>query len=181
MRQNKAVFLDRDGTIIEDRGDLGDPGQVTFINNCIDALRSLQQEYLLFIVTNQSGIAKGNLSHEDVKAVNDFVVESLSGAGVKITAVYTCPHARADDCECIKPKTHFLENAARDYAIELSRSFVIGDHPHDYQLAENAGARGIYVLTGHGRKHFNELSTDAVVAEDLGKAAQKILVRGDKT
>lgn len=170
-----AVFLDRDGTIIEDHGHLGDVGEVRFIQRSVESLLRLQGQYLLFIVTNQSGIATGLVGAEQVRRVNDHVVEYLSRQGVDIAAVYTCPHQRSDGCECIKPNVHFLERAVREHNVDLGGSFVVGDHPHDYELAENGGCRGIYVLTGHGRKHFAELPEGATVAEDIEQACRMIL------
>lgn len=169
-----AVFLDRDGTIIEDRGHLHSPEQVSFIPGAVEALQRLQETHLLFIVTHQSGIAKGLITAEQAQSVNDAVVRQLADAKVAITAVYTCPHAREEECACIKPKPYALHKAARDYDVDLSASHVVGDHPHDYELAINAGAHGIYVLTGHGRKHLDELPPGAVVADDIAEAANKI-------
>jgi D-glycero-D-manno-heptose 1,7-bisphosphate phosphatase len=171
----KAVFLDRDGTIIEDRGDLRDPSQAVFLQGAFDALRRLQEEFLLFVVTNQSGIAKGTITHEDTDIVNAHVVAELAEADIHITDVYVCPHRREDGCPCIKPHPHFLHKAAAQYGIDLRQSFSVGDHPHDVELARAAGGQGIYVLTGHGEKHLAELSPETVVAADIEEAAQHIL------
>ncbi|MFW5893645.1 MAG: D-glycero-alpha-D-manno-heptose-1,7-bisphosphate 7-phosphatase [Verrucomicrobiota bacterium] len=172
-----AVFLDRDGTIIEDRGHLHSPEQISFIPSAIKALQELQKTHLLFIVTHQSGIAKGLITAKQAQSVNDAVVNRLAANQIAITAVYTCPHAREEGCACIKPNPHTLHEAARDYDVDLSASHVVGDHPHDYELALNAGAHGIYVLTGHGRKHFDELPPETVVAKDIAEAATIILTR----
>ena len=171
----KAVFLDRDGTILEDRGHLRDPSQVVFFVDTFDALRCLQDHFLLFIVTNQPGIAEGVLSQSDVNQVNAYVVSRLADAGVRITDVYVCPHRRSDACSCIKPQPYFLKKAAETYKVDLRSSFVIGDHPHDVLLARNAGARGVYVLTGHGAKHREELPEDTVVVPGIKEAANHIL------
>ena len=171
----KAVFLDRDGTIIEDRGDLHDPSQVVFLPGAFDALRRLQEDFLLFIVTNQSGIAKGAITRQDTDTVNAHVVAELAEAGIRVADVYVCPHRREDGCSCIKPHPHFLHQAATQYGVDLRQSFSVGDHPHDVELARAVGGRGIYVLTGHGEKHRTELPADAVVAGDIGQAAQGIL------
>ena len=171
----KAVFLDRDGTIIEDRGHLRCPSEAVFFPDTFDALRRLQEEFLLFIVTNQSGIAKRLITRQDADRVNHCVVRRLAEAGIRIADVYVCPHQRADGCPCIKPKGYFLEAAAARYGIELACSFTVGDHPHDVELADRVGAQGIYVLTGHGEKHRNELATGAIVAQGIGDAARKIL------
>lgn len=171
----KAVFLDRDGTIIEDRGHLRCPSEAVFFPDTFDALRRLQEEFLLFIVTNQSGIAKRLITLQDADRVNRCVVSRLAEAGIRIADVYVCPHQRADGCPCIKPKGHFPETAARRYGIDLTRSFTVGDHPHDVELADSVGAQGIYVLTGHGKMHLDELAPSVVVAQGIGDAAERIL------
>ena len=170
-----AVFLDRDGTIIEDRGDLSDSSQVVFFDDTFESLRMLQEHFALFIVTNQSGISKGNITLQDAEMVNAHVVSSLARAGVKIEQVYVCPHQRADECQCIKPRPFFLRQAGKEYAIDLEHSYAIGDHPHDVEFAESAGARGIYVLSGHGQKHRRELHEGVVVVPGIAQAAQMIL------
>ncbi len=106
--------------------------------------------------------------------MNRRVLEILERNGIRITEVYYCPHNREDGCECIKPKPYFLREAAGRYGIDLSRSYVIGDHPHDVEFAENAGAKGIYVLTGHGGKHTAELKAEWPVAGNLLEAVEII-------
>ena len=170
-----AVFLDRDGTIIEDRGHLRDPSDVVFFPETFEALKKLQDCFLLFIVTNQVGVAKGFLTLDDVNRINRSVIDVLAEKEVLITDVYTCPHSRADNCSCIKPKPFFLKKAAARYGIDLQTSFTIGDHPHDIQLAQNAGARGIYVLSGHGSKHRAEIAEGAQVVSGIKQATEKIL------
>jgi L-threonylcarbamoyladenylate synthase len=171
----KAVFLDRDGTLIKDRGHLDRPSQAVFFPDTFDALRRLQEEFLLFIVTHQSGIAKRLITRRDADRVNDSVVRRLAEAGVYITDVYVCPHDRAEGCSCVKPKGHFPEMAAARYGVDLTRSFTVGDHPHDVTLADSVGARGIYVLTGHGKKHRDELPPGATVTRGIREAAEHIL------
>ena len=170
-----AVFLDRDGTIIEDRGHLRDVSDIVFFADTFEALRRLAEHFLLFIVTNQPGIAYGQISRDDAVAVNDAVVATLRERGITITEVYMCEHERRDDCRCIKPKPYFLDEAAKTYGLDLTNSFVVGDHGHDIELAHNAGAQGIYVLTGHGRKHLAELPEGAETMAGIGEAAEWIL------
>lgn len=171
----KAVFLDRDGTLIEDRGYISSPEDVVFYENTFEALLRLQVYYKLFIVTNQSGIAKGLNSPAEVEAINRHVSDILAQHNIIITDTYVCPHNTEDQCQCIKPKPYFLKKAAAEYDIDLSGSFSIGDHPFDPELAENAGGRGIYILTGHGEKHRNELTRDTIIAKDISAAADIIL------
>ena len=172
---HKAVFLDRDGTLIEDCGHLCDPSEVVFFPDTIDALRCLQEHFLLFIVTNQPGIAEGIASKSDVEQVNAYVVQRLADADVGITNVYVCPHKRSDGCQCIKPNPYFLRKAAHDYNVNLLRSFVVGDHPCDIELAINVAACGVFVLTGHGRKHRDELKSGVPIVSGIAEATHWIL------
>lgn len=176
-----AVFLDRDGTVIEDRGHLSSYSEVVFFSETFAALRRLQDRFLLFIVTNQSGIAEGVLSHDDVERVNAHVVQRLADEGIGIRETYYCPHSRSDGCECIKPKAYFLRQAAARHRVALSESFVVGDHPHDVEFAHAAGAQGVFVLTGHGRKHLGEVPDDAaIIAGGIREAADCILARSQQ-
>lgn len=177
MNNNRkaAVFLDRDGTIIEDRGHLRDPSDAVFFPETFEALRKLQEHFHLFIVTNQRGIAEGRITRRDANRVNRGIVSALFDRGVKVQDVYTCPHRRSDNCRCIKPKPYFLRKAGGIYGLNLSKSFTVGDHPHDIQLAKNVGARGIYVLTGHGWKHLDELPEDTEIASGMAEAADAIM------
>ncbi len=170
-----AVFLDRDGTLIEDRGHLGDPAQVVFFPQTAAALRRLAARFELFIVTNQNGVAKGFTTLEQVHRVNEHVIASLRQEGVEIREVYTCPHQRSDGCVCIKPNPHFLRKAETDHAVDLAGSFVVGDHPADVELAANAGARGIFVLSGHGEKHRAEVRVSCEVVAGIAEAVERIL------
>jgi len=172
--KNAAIFLDRDGTLIEDVGHLKDPSDVVFFPGTFKALQKMQKHFLLFIVTNQPGIAEGVISRKDVNRLNIHLINTLAKAGIEITEVYVCPHSRLDNCVCIKPRPYFVKKAAKDYDIDLQRSFVVGDHPHDIKLARNVRARGIYVLTGHGRKHLLELPDDTKVVTGIIQAAEKI-------
>ena len=174
----KAVFLDRDGTLIEDRGDLAHPSQVVFFGDTVGALRRLAEHYLLFIVTNQSGVAKGTITPEDVQRVNAYIEQYLAAQGIPLAATYVCPHQRSCGCRCIKPKPYFLQQAERDFGADLSRSFTVGDHPHDVAFALRAGAVGVYVLSGHGRKHRAGVPEQAIVVEGIREAADWILASG---
>lgn len=170
-----AVFLDRDGTLIEDRGHLAEPSEVAFYPHAVEALRQLQEHFLLFLITNQPGVARGVITLDDVSQVNARVLSHLGEQGVTVTAVYVCPHQRSDGCPCSKPNPYFLHKAAAEHGVDLPRSFTIGDHPHDVELARAAGARGIYVQTGHGSKHLAELPAGETVVGTLREAADWIL------
>jgi len=173
--QRTAVFLDRDGTIIEDRGFLTDPSEVVFVPGAFTALRRLQEHFQLFIVTHQAGISRGLQTTAQVDGVNNHIVAVLAQQGIRIVDVYCCPHDRSEDCSCIKPKPYFLDRAAADHGVDLAGSFSMGDHPADVELATNAGGVGLYVLTGHGRKHLPEIPDDTPVFSDISAATDWIL------
>ncbi len=170
-----AVFLDRDGTLVEERGYLADPADIVFYPDTVDALRRLQERFVLFIVTHQPWVARGILTMEAVERVNAQIVSYLAEHGVTITAVYVCPHERSEGCLCIKPRPYFLRQAAAEHGVDLQRSFTVGDHPHDVELARGVGARGVYVRTGHGSQHVAELRSDDIVTAGIAEAAERIL------
>ncbi len=174
MKKNKAIFLDRDGTIIKDLGYLSNPREVEFFPDTIDSLRLLQKTFLLFIITNQSGISKGITSAKDVKQVNDYLVETLCANGIRITDVFCCPHDTTDNCICKKPKPYFINLAARLYNINLAKSYIIGDHPSDVECGINSGINPVYVLTGHGKKHRHELTQDCFICNNIRDASKLI-------
>jgi len=172
---HRAVFLDRDGTLIEDRGNLRRESDVVFFSGTVDALRRLNRRFKLFIVTHQGGIAEGEITPEEVETVNGYVVSCLAAYDIEIAEVYVCPHSRDDNCRCIKPNPYFLKEAAHSHDLDLGSSYTVGDHPHDVELATQAGACGMYVLTGHGTKHRHDVPADTVVAEDIEAVADRIL------
>ena len=153
----KAIFLDRDGTINEDVGYFCSMDQFILIPKAIDALKMLQNDFELFIVTNQSGVARKIFSEADLILFNKQVENLLYKNGINIKKTYYCPHLPQDHCLCHKPSSYFLREAEKFYDIDLKQSVVIGDHPHDIEMACDVGAHSIYVLTGHGINHKNEL------------------------
>lgn len=172
MAKHPAIFLDRDGTIIEDMGDIKQASEVQFYPFTFKALDLLQEHFLLFIITNQSGIAKGIVTVKEVEEVNNHILNTLKKQGIAIYDSFCCPHKSEDNCECKKPKTYFIEKARQLYNIDLNQSFIIGDHPSDVQCGINAGITPIYVLTGHGEKHKNEIKKETKVCNNILEAAK---------
>lgn len=175
MNKKPAIFLDRDGTIIEDTGYIKHPGEIIFPPRSFEALSLLQEGYLLFVITNQSGIAKGFTTEDEVAEVNRYLIEVLKDKGIFIQALYYCPHSSEDNCACKKPKPYFILKAADQFNLDLSKSFIIGDHPSDVYCGINAGVRPVFVMTGHGEKHRHELPEGITVCEDLLGATRWIL------
>ena len=179
---NRAVFLDRDGTIIKDRGYINDIKDVEFYSFSFDCLKELQKSFLLFIITNQPGIGKGLIETDNLDKVHSHILARMSEHAIDIREVYTCPHLKEDRCECRKPNTFFLDHAKKKYSIDLEESYMIGDHPSDIELAIRAKANGIYLLTGHGQKHYPELTPyqkqKIKICSSLKTATQTILKTG---
>jgi D-glycero-D-manno-heptose 1,7-bisphosphate phosphatase len=146
-----------------------------------DAIGLLNQAGLaVIVVTNQSGVGRGYFPESLVHTVHELMTRQLEAAGAHLNAVYYCPHNSVDGCDCRKPKTGMLERAAREHAIDLHGSFVVGDRHGDIQLARRAGARSILVLSGYGEGEYLwnapkwEFQPDFVAA-DLRDAADWIL------
>jgi histidinol-phosphate phosphatase family protein len=146
-----AVFLDRDGTLIEDAGYLRDPGDVRLLPGSAQAIRCLNLAGVpAIVVSNQSGIARGLLSAEQYRRTEERLDELLSQRGSRLAGHYFCPHLPEVDgaCECRKPGTLLYRQAAQRFRIALDRSWWVGDRVRDVLPAEAFGGRGILVLTG---------------------------------
>jgi D-glycero-D-manno-heptose 1,7-bisphosphate phosphatase len=160
---NYAVFLDRDGTLNEDPGYLGEPDKVKLFPDTGEALSILKNKlnFKLIVISNQSGIARGLITKENVNAVNRRVNELLADYNVKIDAFYYCPYHpdfnSEEECSCRKPSPEMLFKAADDLKIDLSKSFFIGDAVSDIGCGINAGVKTILVRTGYGNESFYTL------------------------
>ena len=108
----------------------------------------------MIVVTNHSGVGRGYFPESLVRTVHELMTQQLEASGAHLDAIYYCPHTSADGCDCRKPKTGMLKQAAREHGIELQRSFVVGDRYGDVVLARNAGARSILVRTGYGEGEY---------------------------
>ncbi len=144
-----TIFLDRDGTLNPDPGYIRSPDQFELFPGVAEALARLKQAGArLIVVTNQSGIARGLLSVHDLDAVHLKLKTLLDAAGASLDAIYVCPHHPDDRCLCRKPNRGMIDQALRERQIDLSRSYLIGDHMRDMELAKRAGIRSILVTTG---------------------------------
>jgi D-glycero-D-manno-heptose 1,7-bisphosphate phosphatase len=181
-----AVFLDRDGTMIEDVGYLDALDRVDYFPWTVDAIRLLNRAgFAVVVVTNQAGIARGFFSESFVQETHRLIEARLNAGGARVDGYYYCPHhpagrvaefARA--CDCRKPGRGMIERAAREHDLDPSRSFVVGDTWLDIGLARAVGARGILVRTGAGAaweaRTPPDLAADAVV-DNLAAATAWIL------
>ena len=135
-----AAFLDRDGTIIEDEGYLADASRVRLVPGAIEALRTFRDRgMLLVVVSNQSGIPRGLITAQQHAEVDARVKALLAGEGVPLDAAYYCPHLPEGDCVCRKPKPGMIEQAAREHAIDVARSIMVGDKMSDVAAGHAAG------------------------------------------
>jgi D-glycero-D-manno-heptose 1,7-bisphosphate phosphatase len=192
-KKRPAVFFDRDGTLIADRGYLNNPSHIKLFSQTAEALKSLRKAgFYLFVVTNQSGVARGYFSESQVKKVHQNLRRMLKVKGAKIDAFFYCPHhpqgkvkSFSKKCDCRKPSPGMVKEALKRYSVDLKKSYVVGDKLDDVLLAKNAKvAAGLLVRTGNGRKSesgFRKLKLkNSAVVSNLAQAAQWILSRKDK-
>lgn len=176
-----TIFLDRDGTLNPDPGYIRSPDQFDLFPGVPEALAQLKSAGArLIVVTNQSGIARGYLSVDDLDRIHAKLRQLLNAAGVSLDAIYYCPHHPDEGCRCRKPETGMIDQAVRDHGVDLSRSYVIGDHVRDMQLAKRIGAKSIFVTTGkESGKDQAELEAAHLgpdyIAASLGQAGEWIL------
>lgn len=171
-----AIFLDRDGTLIEEVNYLHrveDLRLFPFTKRSVDALKDAG--FRLIVVTNQSGIGRGIYTAAQMHAVHAAIQEQLGGA---IDAFYFCPHLPCDGCKCRKPRNGMIEAAKADLEIDIERSWMIGDKGIDVETGVIAGTRTGFVLTGYGEQHLSSLRhIPTIVAPDLGGVAEQILLQ----
>jgi D-glycero-D-manno-heptose 1,7-bisphosphate phosphatase len=169
-----AVFLDRDGTLIEDKGFLGDPNGVELLPTVVDALKLLAaRRYATIVISNQSGIARGVLDDAQVRSVNAEIGRRLAGEGLAIDGWYWCPHY-ADGCDCRKPEPALLHRAVREHGLTLDGAAMIGDRGSDVELGQRVGIPGIAVPGPHAYAGPNP----DLHARTLLEAAEWIVARG---
>lgn len=149
----KAVFVDRDGTLITDLNYLTDPRRIQFYKNVYKGLKLLRKAgYKIIMTTNQSGIGRNYLTRARLNQIHIRFNRILRKNNTKIDGIYYCPHLPEKQCSCRKPRIGMVQRARRDFNIDLSRSFVIGDKSADVHMAWNFGGKGILILSGKGRR-----------------------------
>jgi histidinol-phosphate phosphatase family protein len=185
----RAVFLDRDGTLIEESGYLDRLDRLIFYPYTVDAVRQLNRAgFLVVVITNQAGVARGIVREEFVQVAHDHISRRLQAGGARVDAFYFCPHHPAGiveslrvRCDCRKPAPGMLRKAAADLDIDLQQSFCVGDRWHDVDAGYAAGTRTLLVRTGYGASAEGAKregpAPDAVV-DNLAAAAAWILANG---
>ena len=177
---NQAVFLDRDGTLIEEKEYLSKPEQVVILPGVPQALKRLQDAgFLLIIVTNQSGIGRGYFTLADVERVHAHLIREFAESGVEFRKIYLAPEAPDQPSRGRKPSSQFLFDARDEFEIDLSQSYMIGDKLIDLECGWNGGVKkSILVRTGYGGKLEQtspHLLGKAVVLDDLPQTAKYIV------
>ncbi len=169
------MFLDRDGTLVEDPGYVFRVADYAPLAGVTEGLSLLQDAgYGLAIVTNQSGIGRGYYTAADFERFQSHLVADFAARGVQILATFHCPHLPDADCACRKPRTGMLERARDELGADLARSWVVGDSASDVGLAANAGCRAVH-LRGSGQRPGDRIAPNVVIATDLIGAARAIL------
>lgn len=181
----KAVFLDRDGTIVVERGYITVPEAVELIDGVAASIARLRAAgWRVFVVTNQGCVAKGMITEEELGVIHFRMVSLLSEGGAQVDGIYYCPHhpegdlpQYAQECDCRKPRAGMLERAAGEHGLDLSACIMVGDTMRDVEAAHAAGARAVLVRTGHGEQTLaaNEEHGAEHVARDLPSAVAWIL------
>jgi D-glycero-D-manno-heptose 1,7-bisphosphate phosphatase len=176
-----AVFLDRDGTINEEMGYINHVSRFVLLPRTAGAVRLLNDAGLkVVVITNQSGAARGYFAPALMDKVHAQLTQLLAAEGAHVDAIYACLHGPDEGCVCRKPKPGLIEQAARELNLDLTRSYLVGDRYKDNETAQNAGVKGVLVLTGYGRGEYEHQSqawpaAPAFVAEDLLGAAEWII------
>jgi D-glycero-D-manno-heptose 1,7-bisphosphate phosphatase len=180
----RAVFLDRDGTLIVEQVDLYDPAEIIFIEGAFDALRDLHElGFKLVVATNQSGIARGVFTLAQYRSVEAAVNETLAQHGIRLDGIYFCPHhpAFGGPCECRKPNIGMYQDAARNLGLDLADSIYVGDRLRDVQPGLTTGGWPILVRTGYGAEESKTAPPGVDIVENLPAAARLIIEKSRAT
>ncbi len=169
--------MDRDGTIIKEKGYISKPEDVELLPKAISGIKLLKaKKFKLIVLTNQSGVGRGYFSLKDLKRVNERFFKLLKQKGTSVDKLYFCPHKPENNCGCRKPETGMLEQARLDFDINLETSYMIGDKIEDIGLGKRANLKTILVLTGYGKGTRKEVTPD-FVAKNLLEAAKWICLK----
>ena len=177
--KNKAIFLDRDGVINIEVSYLSDPADFKLIEGTIEALRILKQKkYLLIVITNQAGIARGYYTEERLKEIHEKMERILKENNIQLDDIYYCPHHPefTGPCNCRKPNPGMLLKAQEEHQIDLKNSYMIGDTLNDIKTGINVGCKTALVLTGYGqqeKKNIGEIKPD-IISKNLLEFAQDL-------
>jgi rfaE bifunctional protein nucleotidyltransferase chain/domain len=172
----KAIFLDRDGTLNRDLSYTYQIKDLEIIDGVTEGLQKLKSDFEFFIITNQSGIDRGLFSRQQAEDFTQAISEHLKKFGIEFKKIYMCPHLPEENCKCRKPNPFFMEEAAKEFDLDLKTSWVIGDRGTDIELAHRVGSFSILVLTGVSFTSISDLksSKPTYIAPNLVEAAEFI-------
>jgi histidinol-phosphate phosphatase family protein len=170
------AFLDRDGTLLEEREYAWRPSDYAPLPGAHEAVARLRAlGYGIAVITNQSGIGRGLFSAADYARFEALMLAEFAAQGAPLDASYHCPHLPEDGCACRKPGTALVLRAAREQAIDLARSVVIGDKASDVELARNLGCAAVLLRTGHGAEHVARVPPGTPIASDVLDAVSRFV------
>lgn len=188
-----AVFIDRDGTISEEVGYVNHPSRFRVFPYSSAAIRILNDAgWLAIVITNQAGVARGYFSEDVIHKIHDQLTRDLQNESARLDAIYYCPHHPSVgeppyrlECDCRKPRTGLIQQAAKDFEIDMAASWMAGDRYGDLELARNAGLRSALVLSGYGRGEWEYQShawqhRPDLVSENLLEAVKSIVTTDHK-
>lgn len=186
-----AVFFDRDGTLNEELGYVGEPERFHLYSFAAEAVRLVNERgWPAILITNQAGVGRGLYTEADVERIHAVLAESLAAGGARLDAIYYCPHhptkgvgAYRVVCDCRKPSPGMLRQAAREFDLDLTRSYLITDVYEEVRMAEGMGGTGVLVLTGYGQRDYEQHRAEwsaagapaPMVAENALAAVRQIL------
>lgn len=176
----RAVFVDRDGTLIREREYLSDPEEVELLPGVVESLAGFQEDgYGIVVITNQSGIARGLFDEAAYRAVRAELDGRLRAAGIRLLDTYHCPHHPefTGPCECRKPAPGLFRRAAREHGLDLSRSVYIGDRLRDVLPGVQLGGLPVLVRTGYGSGEAEDAPAGVTIVDDLPAALRAARVR----
>lgn len=177
---DKAVFLDRDGTLNVEVDYLHETDKLVFIDGTFQALRLLKAHaYKLIVISNQSGIGRGYYKKQDVEQLHHYMNAILSRHDAEIDAFYYCPHVEQDECLCRKPHTGLIDRAVAEWKIDLGQSYMVGDKESDLMTAFNAGCKYALVLSGHPVSEILQDKYKKCLFKNLWDFAQHICICED--
>lgn len=192
FQKHRAVFLDRDGTICEEVGYMDSIEQMKLIPRSGEAVSLLNQSgFKVVVITNQAGVARGFFPESRLEELHAELRRQLREGGAFVDAIYYCPHHPTEgiapylqECDCRKPATGLLHQAAADLKIDLPTSYMIGDHFSDVECGQRVGAKTVLLLTGHGQETLGKrdkwTKPPSHIAADLYQAVQWVMENAER-
>jgi D,D-heptose 1,7-bisphosphate phosphatase len=175
--KKKAIFLDRDGVINEEVSYLSNPDAFEFIEGSIEALKILKQKnYLLIVITNQAGIARGFFSEQTLKVIHAKMTKILKQNEIELDDIYYCPHHPefTGQCDCRKPNPGMILKAKLKHNINLNNSYMVGDTLNDIETGKAANCKTVLVLTGYGKKEQGKI--DQIIPDMIFKNLKEFAI-----